>query len=219
MMKRKKSLMSKYELIVKNGRNAKTYNLRNELKQFGFKYSGTKDKWIMLLDSADTEFIHNIEEFCIKNGLKMEMNDNSYNRSYNYRLQFFDNTPPFLNNKYFCIYCGRFLNKEKLTVDHIIPIAKIKKDRCLQEKIVSYGWKDGNDIKNLGASCKSCNSKKGAKMGFWIIKGRIGKSNVFQVARWIFRVITFIAILVVLIKMLSSEYSDLASKFYFYWRL
>lgn len=47
--------------------------------------------------------------------------------------------------KFKCVFCG---NKENLTIDHIIPVSK--------------GGSDDED--NLQILCKSCNSKKGAKI-------------------------------------------------------
>ena len=37
------------------------------------------------------------------------------------------------------------------------------------------GISDINDVKNLVPSCEKCNSKKGSKMGLWLIRGDIGK--------------------------------------------
>ena len=53
----------------------------------------------------------------------------------------------FRRDNYECLYCGEN-NKEKLTIDHVIPKSK--------------GGK--NDWKNLVTCCKSCNSKKDDKL-------------------------------------------------------
>ena len=36
-----------------------------------------------------------------------------------------------------------------------------------------------NDIRNLTASCFECNSRKRNKLGFWIIKGFLGKTRYY----------------------------------------
>ncbi|WP_330675333.1 hypothetical protein [Blautia hansenii] len=44
-------------------------------------------------------------------------------------------------------------------------------------------FKDGvNDHGNLTTACKRCNSRKGAKTSFWVLRGMIGKSFFF----WVF---------------------------------
>lgn len=44
-----------------------------------------------------------------------------------------------------CAYCGKQLSMKELTIDHIMP--------------TSHGGRD--NIENLRASCKACNSMKG----------------------------------------------------------
>lgn len=49
-----------------------------------------------------------------------------------------------------CAYCGIYLAKEDMQIDHIHPISK------------KQSFKGGiNDIANLNPSCKFCNSLKG----------------------------------------------------------
>lgn len=52
-----------------------------------------------------------------------------------------------------------------------------------------------NDLRNLVAACSRCNSKKSAKMGIWIIRGKIGRHQHL----WIFRHIVRIAVISFLI--------------------
>lgn len=118
----------------------------------------------------------------------MEIADQRYERGGNYRSDFFNAAKPFWRNYYFCIYCGRLVSKRKLQVDHIIPVHKAKTSWMVKKILdVSKMEKGVNDPRNLGASCPKCNLMKGSKMGLWVIRGRIGKSNAFQIFRWMLR--------------------------------
>jgi hypothetical protein len=46
------------------------------------------------------------------------------------------------------------------------------------------GIKNINDIENLVAACHHCNSSKGSKMGFWLIRGMLGRHPVFWLFFW-----------------------------------
>ena len=91
-----------------------------------------------------------------------------YTRSSNYRMVFFEENKPAFRNKYYqCAYCGRLLTKDTVTIDHLLPIQKVKRN------------KDRNDPRNLVAACDTCNKKKGSKGGWWIALGLIGRYPVF----------------------------------------
>ena len=68
----------------------------------------------------------------------------------NYREIYFKNNPPSTNGTYTCKACGRELDKNDsdLTIDHIVPR--------------KYGGT--NAVINLQVLCRSCNSKKKAKI-------------------------------------------------------
>lgn len=99
---------------------------------------------------------------------------NNLKRSSDYRKRFFKEKRGIKNKYYFCPYCGKLLrNKAKIEVDHIISI-KYAKRSVLAKKIFKKS-KDGvNSIKNLTASCRRCNRRKGAKGGIWIVLGLYG---------------------------------------------
>ena len=50
-----------------------------------------------------------------------------------------------------CIHCGKHLTMKTLTIDHIIPKSKTG---------LPAAW----DLRNFGALCRKCNSKKGARL-------------------------------------------------------
>ncbi|KKM84744.1 hypothetical protein LCGC14_1296120 [marine sediment metagenome] len=51
-----------------------------------------------------------------------------------------------IRDNFICQYCGT--NKEKLTIDHVIPVSRSGK----------------SSFENCVAACKTCNSKKGSKL-------------------------------------------------------
>ena len=51
---------------------------------------------------------------------------------------------------YKCLFCGKYSNETKLTIDHIIPVCK----------------GGDNNIKNLQILCLKCNQSKGSKILF-----------------------------------------------------
>lgn len=99
-------------------------------------------------------------------------------RSHNYRERYFEAKPghklPGTNwSFYFCPYCGRVVSRKKASVDHIYSVRKVQTDRALRAKF--KGLEDGvNNLNNLVACCRKCNSRKGRKGGLWILRGKYG---------------------------------------------
>lgn len=101
-------------------------------------------------------------------------------RSANYRYNFFRINPGIGKHRkyYHCSYCGHIKRKDDITVDHLIPVNKVLKGRhkrFWRMMLRTHGINDVNDTRNLVPACKGCNSKKGTKTGWWIIKGLIGR--------------------------------------------
>lgn len=79
---------------------------------------------------------------------------------------------------YRCVYCGCIHKKDKITVDHLIPVYKVEQSsyRNIFRKLLSAMKIDNiNSDRNLVPACRRCNSKKGSKTGFWIVRGLLGK--------------------------------------------
>lgn len=89
-----------------------------------------------------------------------------YERDSTYRERYISAHPP-KNGKYRCVYCGRFVSKDKMEVDHVVAVDRVKKN-WLYRLCVPNGV---NDLNNLVCSCHRCNHKKGSKGGLWIIRG------------------------------------------------
>lgn len=96
-------------------------------------------------------------------------------RSSNYRDEFFKhNQPP-----YRCRYCHKKLTNKTLVVDHIVPIAQVKKSTWARALLTSRGIQTVNDVRNLAPSCRTCNLRKGEKMGLWTLRGIFGQYTWF----------------------------------------
>jgi hypothetical protein len=157
----------------------------------GYEYLGDVNEW----------WIDDLIALCKSYHLKYRINDDFSERSVNYRYHFFKNYAPAFKDMYFCSYCGRLARKDKITVDHLYPVGVAKRSIKLQKKLYKKGIKNINDIKNLVPACKSCNSRKSAKMGWWIVKGKIGKNQ----HMWIFRHIVRIIIIGIVIYFLCTH--------------
>lgn len=134
-----------------------------------------------------------IAHYCDKNGLKFKIDTGYLCRSGNYRSMFFKFHAPQIGNKYICSYCGKFLSPEKVTVDHLYPVKKVRDDPKLQKKFRKMGIHDVNDPANLVAACKKCNAKKAAKTGRWIFYGKIGQSTTLWLIRKFLRMCLLMA--------------------------
>lgn len=109
---------------------------------------------------------------------------------------FFDKNRPIFKDYYICAYCGRFLKKKDVTVDHIISIRKAQKSKILQFILRLVKINDINDEKNLTASCETCNKKKGQKLSLsYVLRGILGRKSWY----WIIYYIVIIVVLVIVI--------------------
>lgn len=172
--------MGQLKVEIRNGRN-KTYYYRNELrKRFHLCFVRTGKYTGIWRGKVCDDKKENLEVFCRKNGLKLIIMNSKYERSRDYKKIYFDNNHGFFGkNKYFhCSYCGRVLSKKEVTVDHVIPIQKVRSsiDKKYYHLLMKrMNIENINDQKNLVASCRLCNSRKGSKAGLWIIRGLLGR--------------------------------------------
>lgn len=136
-----------------------------------------------------------IRQYCEAHHLKYRINNPKWERSTDYRHTFFSNNKPYIKDLYFCAYCGRLRSRRYITVDHIYPISVAQKSISLQQKLKRQGIKSINDKNNLVAACRRCNSRKSAKMGLWIIRGKIGKHAWIWELKHAFRISLLISII------------------------
>lgn len=112
-------------------------------------------------------------------GYKYRAYDKRYERASNYRKVFFENN----KGPYRCAYCGKRLRPDTLEVDHLIPVAKAKSETSVRALLQICGIRNVNDPKNLVAACHKCNHKKLDHMGFWPIRGAIGRHKIIWTIR------------------------------------
>lgn len=165
----------------------------------GFNKEGPR-KWGMHLPAKEArKTVKNAENL----GLYARCFDERYDRSANYRKEFIKANP---SDKYRCVYCGKVIKKEKMVVDHVIPIAKAKVSKKYQKKLST---KDGvNDVSNLVPSCMRCNSRKGTSDArYWRIKATVGKSDVYWGIR---KLILLVIITIVVAIICGSRYANMS---------
>ena len=135
-------------------------------------------------------------------GLDARCFDEKYDRSTNYRQMFIKANPA---EKYRCVYCGKLVSKDRMTVDHVIPVALAKKSKKYQKKLKT---KNGvNDLSNLVPSCWKCNKKKGASASkWWRLKATVGRYNAY----WAMRLILILVLVLILIVIVAkSKYANM----------
>lgn len=158
-----------------------TYRYRNELGRLGFYYTPQPSPHWYLDVSEDR--LCEVEAWCFKRKLSIVMLENE--RSSNYRKTFFDeNTGNWREGKYQCVYCGRRLRKEQVSVDHLISVRKTQCSKHYLKLLRKVGFETVNDVRNLVPACKRCNSRKGSKGGWWIVRGLLGRHREFWAIVW-----------------------------------
>lgn len=171
-----------YRKNIMNEQNQeKTYNLRissknkyNPITKYdstltanGFTYNERND--------ATWEDVNTWGLWARKYNIEMHVVEMKYTRSDTYRQEYFKHNKPVQPAKYRCVYCGRKLLYKDVTVDHLYPINKLMYDPRVQKRAKRHGIDGANDVKNLVCACRCCNSKKGTKMGLWLLRGKIGR--------------------------------------------
>lgn len=154
-----------------------------------------RDSKTSMRATLSTHRIQRIIAYCRRNHLHYFLESKLSMRSSNYRKKFFDTHPPLFFGCYFCAYCGRLIPKNRVTVDHLYPIGKMRQDMALQKQMKRRGLTNINDPKNLVASCHRCNQKKAAHMGTWIRKGRFGRHPAYWIIRRTMRLVVFLLLL------------------------
>lgn len=128
-----------------------------------------------------------LTRFLARRKIKYRVYEKRWERSSDYRAVFFQiYSPP-----YRCRYCNRKLKKEYMTIDHIVPVGKVKSSTNARMFLYIQGISDVNDARNLAPSCYKCNKKKDMKLGLWWVKGMFGKYKLY----WVLRKAFFLSLL------------------------
>lgn len=114
--------------------------------------------------------------------------DNQYTRSRNYRNDFFAKNKT-VSGRYRCAYCGRKLAREKITIDHIFPVHCMEEYPAVRKRAALFGIRESNALKNLVPAYRRCNLRKGTRMGWWIIKGFLGRMSWYWPIRKMIRIV------------------------------
>lgn len=127
-----------------------------------------------------------MEHFCARKGLSFTAVPTQYTRSSDYRRRYFAAHRPLRGNRYRCAYCGRKKKKEKITIDHIFPVHAMEQMPAVRRRAALLGIHGVNDLKNLCTACERCNQKKGTQMGWWIMRGFLGRKEWYWKLRFLF---------------------------------
>ena len=130
-----------------------------------------------------------IYAICDEEGLRLKIRNSLGHRRTDYRRRFFSENTGDIGGKYICAYCGKWLKKDKVVVDHLYPVKNASKSVEYQKKLRRHGIRKINDNKNLVASCDKCNRKKGTKGGLWILRGKIGRHRAVWFIRYFIRLL------------------------------
>lgn len=129
--------------------------------------------------------------------LKTRIYEARWERADDCRKRFFAAYSP----PYRCRYCGRPLSAEYLQVDHVIPIARLKKSPAARNLLYIRGISEANDVRNLVPSCQKCNRKKGTHIGLWPLRAWLGKYPQWFLIRKIMRIIIIFILSAVLLRL------------------
>ena len=164
--------MKSYPIIISGSRGKLESNerIRKELVRLGLDWDG-----IDFSGNVNKHKMKKLQAFANIEGLHFRISNSLGYRRADYRRRFFAAHPPDLCGRYICVYCGKWLKKEKTVVDHLYPIGKVSGDYKLQKQLKKAGINNVNDPKNLVASCHSCNERKADSMGLWLFRGKLGR--------------------------------------------
>ena len=121
--------------------------------------------------------------------------DAKWARSSSYRANWLLENGADKDGKFRCVYCGRRYPVNGITIDHVVPIDKVKHSHVLRFYLDKKGYDGVNDICNLVPACSRCNTKKGSSANpVWMWRAFLGKYDL-----WWFFVYVFRAALAILI--------------------
>lgn len=166
---------------------------RRKLASFGLIWDGVEYSGIVR-----EKTLHRIKKYCSIHKYRFRIENNLGRRGSDYRRRYFIMNKPVFHDKYICVYCGKLLKKDDVTIDHLYPIGKASKSISYQKKLNRRGLKNINDGKNLVSACYKCNALKGTDTGIWILKGKIGLIYPLWIVRYFFRLVIIVSAFVML---------------------
>lgn len=137
------------------------------------------DRGQYLQARVDRNGLKNLTTMLRKKKIKYRYYESRWERSNDYRKQFFASYP----GPYRCRYCDRWLARRYMVIDHIVPVARVKTNTNARMLLYMRGISNVNDVRNLAPSCQKCNERKGDRIGLWWLRGVLGKYRVYWVLR------------------------------------
>lgn len=180
-----------YEVGISDGRR-RSCRYRKYLQKKGFVQVNDY-KWEKNCDKREAK---KIKRFAYRKKLRFEFTDANYARSQTYRKKWLVRNKPW-HGFYLCTYCG--MPTKQITVDHIIPVNKVKKEVKYQKMLKRHGCNTVNDMKNLCGACKKCNRKKSDQAGFWCVKGFLFRNKLLRIIHFFSKVILINVILIIVL--------------------
>lgn len=187
--------MEEYVVRISNGKNS-IYDHRGTLQYHQFQFNKRSyGKSYYERTYCSQKALKTWEAYCKKYRLTYEVIPKEYVRDTQYRQRYFKENEPVVEAKYRCAYCGKQLSYKDATVDHLFPVFKMSHSERVRQKAKRFGINGVNETKNLVCACRSCNSKKGTKMGLWIIRGMIGRHEAFWKVLHVFECAVVLAVI------------------------
>ena len=129
--------------------------------------------------------------------MKAYFYDDKWARDTTYRKQLINHETP---EQLICVYCGKMLPKDQITVDHIIPINIAKRSRIIQLFLECKGYSGINDKRNLVPACWNCNEEKEDHWNLRIAaQARLGKYKWYWYIKKTMRIIVVAIIIMILV--------------------
>ena len=178
-----------------------TYSDRNTrfLKRYFSKHSDT-----VYIYKGNKKDCNRLQRKAARRGYSTKLYKSIYGRSDNYRKIFFDQKGS--QEAYRCVYCGRMVHKNHITIDHVIPVYDAKRYYSARIALKLMGCEGANDPKNLVPSCFRCNERKGTSWNLiYLIRAKYGDSQDYWKAVKIARITFAVTILALLVVCLTRK--------------
>ena len=170
---------------ISNGKG-RIYHHRNYFAGKGMKFEKRSYGKSFYTKKVSEPEQQELVAYCNENKLKYLLVKESHLRNSTYRKEFLKTQ----KHKWtLCAYCGLPVRTSEITVDHIIPVDKVKKTRYAKWMLKRLHIENVNELRNLAGACERCNSRKRTRMGLWVLSGFLGKSIVLWCIRWLLRIL------------------------------
>lgn len=130
--------------------------------------------------------------FCRRRKLSLDAVPTQYTRSRNYRNEFLQKIKQYPGDT-----GARTAEENWQGEDHnrpYFPVHCMEEYPAVRRRAALFGIRGSNDLKNLVPACRRCNLRKGTQMGWWIIKGFLGRTWWYWPVRKLLRLTVILAV-------------------------